>query len=171
MTHDNQLPYQPQQLAMLFQSQRRWFDAIFAPIDETDLMWEVPHTPYTIDWVLWHLANSCHYVPEVRLVPNGSQNTYSGYPPYELGAETLTVRIATFKTEHQAFEHKVRALSPEFMGSMKTYFTASGQRTESLGQIVVEQLYHLAGHITVCRYIHNQRERVEGHPQKWPHFR
>ena len=86
ITNSNRLiTYQPQELADLFQAQRKWFHALFASIEAKDLLWTVPHTPYTMDWILWHMASSCDYVSQIRINKNQTDETYRGYPKYELG--------------------------------------------------------------------------------------
>lgn len=158
----------PEHLGDLFRAQRTWFHQVFSTIEEQDLLWIVPHTPYTMDWVLWHMAGSCKYVSQVRMKQSHTNATYQEPSKYEKGSHTLAQRIGDFLEQHEHMETLVRTLEPSLLDQIRTYQSSNGPREESVRQVIIEQLYHLAGHITVCRYIHNQRERVEGRPQKWP---
>ncbi|MHA1917640.1 MAG: hypothetical protein ACTSUV_04925 [Candidatus Ranarchaeia archaeon] len=170
-------------LVTLLEMERIWISKLFPKGYLTDEMgvWEVPNTPYTLNWLLWHIAESHNWVRIGVLEMKKEGGEPIGYPKFKSGEFSVDERISIFLKESRELQKKIESFSEKELSKMTTHLSMFGKQkdpsgsvfakqTVPLGQIVYEDVFHVIGHMNVISYIKGLKGRMEGEKQKWPPY-
>ena len=78
--------------------------------------------------------------------------------------------IADYKTQNKELEETVLKMSSEHLNSSQTYMSMWGEITIPVGQIIMNDVFHIIGHINVISFARGLRGRIQGEHQKWPPY-
>ncbi|MHA1713260.1 MAG: DinB family protein [Candidatus Ranarchaeia archaeon] len=164
------MAYTAEMLVQLLQDEREWTDKVLSKIDETLLEWPIPNTPYTVSWLLWHIGESHHWVNHGVLQMKKEDGEPIGYPKWEKGSKTIQEYIEAFKKQSKDLEETVSKMTEQQLNTKQKYLSMWGDAVLPVGQIVVEDVFHVIGHLNVISFARGLRGRIQGEKQKWPPY-
>jgi hypothetical protein len=170
-------------LTALLETERIWMRKLYPPgyLPEEVSVWDVPNTPYTVEWLLWHIGESHNWVRIGVLEMKKEDGEGIGYPKFKSGEFSVDERIDQFLHESRELQKKVESFSEKEINTLTTHLSMFGHRqdptgsmfakqTVPLGQIVYEDAFHVLGHMTTISYIQGLKGRMEGEKQTWPPY-
>ena len=164
------MPYTVNMIKELLQDEREWADKVLAKADDSLLDWEIPNTPYTVSWLLWHIGETHHWVNHGVLKMKKEDGEPIGYPKWEKGKTKLQEYISIFKKESEALESTVATMTEDQLNTKQKYLSMFGDAELPVGQIVIEDIFHVIGHLNVISFARGLRGRINGEQQKWPPY-
>ena len=157
-------------IIQLLENEREWADKVLANIDESLLDWPIPDTPYTVSWLLWHIGETHHWVDHGVLQMKKEDGNPIGFPQWEKGKYTIPEYISDFKKYNKELADTVSKMTTEQLNTKQKYLSMWGDSELAVGQIIVEDLFHVIGHLNVISFARGLRGRVQGEKQKWPPY-
>ncbi|MHA2407684.1 MAG: hypothetical protein ACXACA_04885 [Candidatus Ranarchaeia archaeon] len=169
---EEKIHFSKQGLVALLETERSWVRKVFpeGKLTQETVVWNVPDTPYDIEWLLWHISESHHWVRVAVLEMRKRDGEPIGYPKFEAGSSTGEERIEAFLAESKKFQKKVEEMSEKELNENITHLSMFGEQTVPLAQVVVEDIMHVIGHLNVISFIKGLKGRKEGEKQKWPPY-
>ncbi|MHA1917099.1 MAG: hypothetical protein ACTSUV_02160 [Candidatus Ranarchaeia archaeon] len=169
---ESQIKFSKSGLKSLIEMERVWIRKVFPEnsVSEDVGIWDVPNTPYSVEWLLWHLSESHNWVRNAVLGMRKKDGKPIGYAKFKSKEFKVDERIEIFLKESKKLQEKVESISEEELNEMTTHLSMFGEQTVPLAQIVYEDIYHVIGHMNVISYIKGLKGRMSGEKQKWPPY-
>ena len=161
--------YEPDQLADIIHEVRIWFEDGLQNIQKDIGDWHAPNFPYTINEMLWHIAESDWFTREHII----DGNVTAKYPPYSPDKD-FNYWKGEYLAQNQMLENRIRQLSREEVNAEIEFPGVDGAGRDHpvmpLWRQVLRINFHTVSHIGTCRILRGLKGRLSGEKQNWPPY-